>query len=534
MSTATPTAPLYPRRWWAFAVLCFAVLVIVLDNTILNVALPTLARELAASASQLQWMVDAYVLVFAGLLLTTGSLGDRFGRRRALTAGLLLFGAGSLWAAWSGSANLLIAARALMGVGGALIMPATLSITTNIFSGAERTRAIGAWAGVAGLAIVLGPVTAGWLLAHFWWGSVFLINLPVVVAVLAAAALLVPESKDPHASPLDPLGAALSIAGLTALLYAIIEVPAHGWTDRTILAAFAVAAALLAGFVAWELRAPAPMLDMRLFRNPRFSAASLAITLASFAMFGSFFFLTQYLQLVLGYTALQAGVRVFPVAVGLAAGAGLSSRLVGRAGTKLLVAAGLLIAAGGLALLATASATSGYGLLLAVLLILGLGLGTVMAPATDSIMGALPLAHAGVGSAVNDTTRQVGGALGVAVLGSLLSSAYRAAMDGAGVVRALPGPVAAAARDSVAKAGAVALQLGGQPGQAVLAAARQAFIDAMDRTVLVAAAVAVLGALVALLFLPARAEAGTDDGRARPVEAQAGAEAEDARELVTA
>lgn len=506
----------YARRWWAFAVLCFSLLLIVLDNTILNVALPTLVRDLSATASELQWVVDAYVLVFAGLLLTTGSLGDRFGRKRALVAGLLLFGAGSVWAAWSGSPEHLIAARALMGIGGAFIMPSTLSITTNLFTGAERTRAIGVWAGVAGLAIVLGPVTGGWLLQHFWWGSVFLINVPLVVAVLAAGILLIPESRDPDASPLDPVGAFMSIAGLTALLYAIIEAPTHGWTDSRILASFAVAAALLAGFVAWELGAHSPMLDMRLFRNPRFSAASLALALVSFALLGAFFLLTQYLQVVLGYTALGAGVRLIPMAVGLMGGAVLSTRLVGRVGAKLPVGVGLLVAAGAMALLSTAAPHSGYGLVATVLVILGVGMGMVMPPATDSIMEALPPAKAGVGSAVNDTTRQVGGALGVAVLGSLLSSAYRSGV--ADATQALPAPVADLARDSVGKATAVAQQLGGEPGRALLEAARRSFIDAMGGTVLAAAGVSVLGALVALCFLPARAASQAET--AAPAEPQ--------------
>jgi EmrB/QacA subfamily drug resistance transporter len=509
----------HPRRWPAFGVLCLSLLVIMLDNTILNVALPTIARDLSATASELQWIVDAYVLVFAGLLLTTGSLGDRFGRKLALAIGLLIFGVASLWAAWSGSTGALIAARALMGIGGALIMPATLSITTNIFSGAERTKAIGIWSGVAGISIVLGPVTGGWLLQHFWWGSVFLINAPIIVAALAAGYFLIPESRDPEGSPLDPIGAALSIAGLTALLYGIIEAPAHGWTAGTTLAAFAAAAVLIALFVGWELVTAAPMLDVRLFRNPRFTAASLTLSLVSFALFGTIFFLTQYMQFVLGYDALGAGVRFVPIAVGLMVGAGISSRLVGRLGAKAMVTPGLLVLAAGLALLSLATPTSGYGLVAAMLTVVGFGMGLTMVPATDAIMGALPEAKAGVGSAVNDTTRQVGGALGVAVLGSLLTSAYRSALDGEGVLASLPAPLAAVARDSIGAASAVAGQLSGAPAAALLDAARRAFIDAMGQTVLISAGVAVAGALVALCFLPAhaRAEEGAEIGRAEGV-----------------
>ena len=256
----------YPRRWWAFIALSFSLLVIGLDNTVLNVALPTLARDLGATESQLQWIVDAYTLVFAGLLLTMGSLGDRFGRRKALIAGLSIFGIGSIWAAFSGSANVLIAARAFMGIGGALIMPTTLSITTNIFEGKERGRAIGAWAGIAGLSIIIGPVFGGWLLDHYAWGVIFLINVPIIALVLLGIAFLVPESKDPDASKLDPIGALLSITGLTALLWGIIEVPVIGWSDTRIIVAFIAAAVLLLAFIVWELRSRSPMLNMMLFR----------------------------------------------------------------------------------------------------------------------------------------------------------------------------------------------------------------------------------------------------------------------------
>lgn len=505
-----------PHRWWAFGVLCLSLLVVVLDNTILNVALPTLARDLSATGSQLQWIVDAYVLVFAGLLLTTGSIGDRFGRKGSLFAGMAIFAGGSIWAAMSGSANMLIAARALMGVGGALMMPPTLSITTNMFDAEERWKAIGMWAGIAGLGIVLGPLTGGWLLKYFSWGSVFLVNLPIITVALVAGFFLLPESRDPESTPLDPVGAVLSVAGLVALLYGIIEVPIHGWTNGTILTSFGLAAILLAGFVGWELRTTYPMLDMRLFRNARFSAASLALALVTFSLFGTLFFLTQYLQLILGYTALEAGVRFAPLAVGLGFGAGISTRLMKRLGAKIPVGMGLLIVAGALALLALVNVDSGYGLVAAVIVTLGFGMGNVMAPATDSIMGALPPAKAGVGSAMNDTTRQVGGALGVAVLGSLLSSAYRGAMDGAQATQALPGPMRDLVRDSLAKATAVSAQIGGAPGGALLKAAQEAFVDAMGRSALVAAGVAVLGAVVALAFLPAHSAETAETSEATP------------------
>ena len=491
---------IHRRRWWTLGVMALSLLVIGLDNTILNVALPTLVRELGASASQLQWMVDAYILVFAGLLLTMGALGDRFGRKRALSVGLLLFGLGSLGAAFSGSANMLIATRAAMGIGGALIMPSTLSIITNVFSGAERGRAIAAWAAVSGLGIIGGPVLGGWLLEHFWWGSVFLVNVPIVLVAVLAGYFLVPESKDPNATPLDPVGAGLSIAGLSALVYAIIEAPANGWTDPLILAAFAIAAVLLGWMVWWELRTPHPMLQMSFFRNPRFSAASASITLVFFAMFGTVFLIAQYLQFVLGFSPFEAGLRVMPVAT-LIVAAPLSARLTEKVGSKIVVTTGLVIVAIALTVISGVEVDGGYGRVALALSIMGFGMGMTMAPATDSIMGSLPLAKAGVGSAMNDTTRQVGGALGVAVLGSVLASTYSAAMTP--LVTALPPPAAELALDSVGGAARVAAEIG-EAGAALVRSAASAFVDGMGNAALVAAGVALAGAMVAAVFLPAR------------------------------
>jgi EmrB/QacA subfamily drug resistance transporter len=393
----------YDKRWWALGALCLSLVVIVMDNTILNVALPTLARDLHATASQLQWMVDSYVLVFAGLLLTMGALGDRFGRKRALNVGLVFFGLGSIASAFSGSASTLIATRALMGVGGALIMPSTLSIITNIFPPHERGRAIGIWAGVSGFGIVLGPLVGGWLLEHFWWGSVFIVNVPIIAVAMIYGWRTVPESRDPAATPLDPAGAALSIAGLVALVYGIIEAPSHGWTSVSTITALGIALVLLAVFIWWELRVEHPMLQMQFFENPRFTAASVSITLVFFALFGTIFLNTQFLQFVLGYTPLQAGVRVMPVAT-LIVAAPLSARLAHRFGSKLVVATGLLIVTLSLALLSTVTAASGFALIASSLAILGAGMGLTIAPATDSIMGSLPLAKAGVGAAMKDNS----------------------------------------------------------------------------------------------------------------------------------
>jgi EmrB/QacA subfamily drug resistance transporter len=496
---------IHRRRWATLVVLSLSLVIIGLDNTILNVALPTLVRELGATASQLQWIVDAYVLVFAGLLLTMGALGDRFGRKLALNVGLLIFGAASIAAAYVDTANGLIAARAVMGVGGALIMPSTLSIITNVFEGPERGRAIAAWAAVAGLGIVIGPALGGWLLENFWWGSIFLINVFVVVAALVSGWFLVPESKDPEATPLDPLGAVLSIAGLVALVYAIIEAPSKGWTDTTVLIGFGAAAVLLGLFLWWETRTEHPMLQLGFFRNPRFSAAAGAITLVFFAMFGTVFLLTQYLQFVLGYSPLEAGVRVMPVATMVLA-APVSARLTERFGTKRVVASGLVIVSAALAVFATIDITTGYGRVAIALSLLGIGMGTAMAPATDSVMGSIPLAKAGVGSAMNDTTRQVGGALGVAILGSILASSYSSSMQP--IVAQLPSEAAEVASDSIGGALAVASQVG-DAAAALVDAARLAFIDGMGIAIWVAAGVALAGAVLTWLFLPARPLEGT-------------------------
>ncbi|MDQ2826030.1 MAG: DHA2 family efflux MFS transporter permease subunit [Actinomycetota bacterium] len=491
-------AAIHARRWWTLGVMCLSLMVIGVDNTILNVALPTLVRDLHATTSQLQWIVDAYTLVFAGLLLSAGSLGDRFGRRRGLTVGLVVFGVGSVASALVGSPNHLIATRALMGIGGALIMPATLSIISNVFTvPAERARAIAVWAGFSAMGIALGPLAGGWLLQHFWWGSVFMVNIPIVTLAVVGGRLFVPESKDPSPRGLDLVGALLSIVGLVVLVWGIIEAPGRGWTQPATLGSFLLAAVLLGSFVAWEMHSDHPMLDVQFFANPRFTAASMAITLVFFALFGSMFLQTQYLQFVLGYTALQAGLRVGPVAIVLMIAAPLSARLVERVGTKVVVASGLAIVSASLVVLSLATATSGYGPVLASMLIMGIGMGMTMAPATESIMGSLPRAKAGVGSAVNDTTRQIGGALGVAILGSLLASTYRSSLGTT---------ASAAARASVGGALEVARGIGGAQGAALARAAKAAYVDGMSVGVLVAAGVALLGAFIALVFLPSRAK----------------------------
>ena len=486
--------------------LCLTLVMISVDNTILNVALPTLARQLNATASQLQWIVDSYVLVFAGLLLTAGFIGDKFGRRGALMSGMAIFGIGSIAASTAGSASQLIACRALMGVGGALIMPATLSILTNVFRDPkERAKAIAIWAGCSGLGVALGPVTGGWLIEHFAWGSVFLVNLPVLLLAIVGCLIIVPPSRDPDAPRLDIGGAGLSMASLTLLLWAIIEAPEHGWTSARTTVAFAAAAIVLGAFVTWERRQEHPMLNLTFFQNRRFSAASGAVTLTFFALFGTLFLFSQYMQSVMGYTAFQSGVRYLPLAATLLVVSPQSAKLAARFGSKVVVAAGLAIVAGGLLLILRMGTDSGYGAVALSLVVLAAGMGLTMAPATESIMGSLPPAQAGVGSAVNDTSREVGGALGVAVLGSVLSSVYGSRMIGLLAGAHLPADAQRVAGHSVTGAVAVADQIGGPQGRALADAAKAAFVDGLHTTCFVAAGFAMAGALIALTFLPAEA-----------------------------
>ncbi len=513
----------YRRRWLALAVLSLSLVIIGMDNTILNVALPHLSEDLSASNSQLQWIVDGYVIVFAGLILTMGSLGDRFGRKGMLQLGLAVFMAGSVAAAFARSSTMLIGFRMFMGVGGAMIMPATLSLLTNIFRDPiERGRAIGVWAGVAASGIVFGPIIGGVLLAHFWWGSVFLINIPVCVAALVSGHYLLPRSKDPNTPRIDPVGALLSILSLVIVLWGLIEAPSRGWTAPGIIAAFVIGVAVGVAFVFWELHSDHPMLEMRFFRNRRFSAANAGITLVFFAMFGSSFIITQQLQFVMGYSALKAGIAMTPIAVPLLVLGPLSARIVEKVGTKVVVGSGLILAAAGLAWMSRLTIGSDYWDLLFPMIVLASGMGLTMAPATESIMGAIPREKAGVGSAMNDTTRQVGGALGVAVIGSVLASVYRPKVL-TNLHTTLLGKVAAghgaSAGQAQAAIDAIHQQLGaafevaqhlpggvhGRIGHSVITAAQSAFVDGFGGALLVGALVALVGAAVVFAYLPSRA-----------------------------
>jgi EmrB/QacA subfamily drug resistance transporter len=507
MQDQTPEQ-VHSRRWATLAVLCLSLLVVVVDGSIVNVAMPTLVRQLHASTASLQWVVDAYTLAMAGLLLTLGSLGDRIGRHHLLAAGLAVFGVGSIFAGLSSSAGELIVWRVVMGIGAAAIMPATLSILTNVFTEAgERAKAIAMWSAVAGLGVAIGPTMGGWLLEHFSWGSIFTVNIPIVVVALVAGRFVIPGSRNEHAAALDPIGAVLSIAGVVAIVYAVIEAPTNGWLSLRTLGVGAAGAAILAGWVLFELRSSHPMVDLRIFRNARFSAASFSITMVFLALMGWLFVFTQQMQFVLGYDALQAGVRSLPFAFTIGVVSQPAARFAARYGTKIVVTAGLVLMGLGFALMSTSSVHTGYDFLLPVSVVIALGMGLAMAPATESIMGSLPREHAGVGSAVNDTTRSLGGALGVAVMGSVAASVFASRLHPALVH--VPAPYAAEASSSVGAAIAVGQHAPAPFGQSLIEAARQAFISGSDHATLFAVGASLIGAAVAARYLPARATGET-------------------------
>jgi EmrB/QacA subfamily drug resistance transporter len=489
--------------------LLLAAFVVNLDTTLVNVALPTLVRELGATTTQLQWVVDAYNLVFAALLLTCGTLSDRLGRKGMLLAGLAVFGLASVAGSFAGTPAELIAARAVMGLGAAMTFPATLSLISNVFTGrAERARAIGLWGAVGGVAIAVGPIAGGWLLEHFSWSAIFVAMGPVAAVAALAVALSVPASRDTAAARVDFAGLILSTATMALAVFTIIEAPSYGWGSTRTVGGFAAAAVLGAAFVLAERRSASPMLDVRLFRNPRFSAASASVTVSFFTLFGFIFLMTQYFQFLRGYDPLSTGLRLLPVALSVAVGSVAGTQLAVRLGTKLVVTAGLVaMTAFYLWVALTLSATISYNIIWVQMIVYGLGLGLTSAPATEAIMGAVSLRHAGVGSAVNDSTRLLGGTLGVAVLGSVFLSLYGSGLTHR-IPPALPGRLSAVAHQSVGAAFAVSSKLtaAGHPalGQALHQAASHAFLHGLAAGCLVAAGVAAAGTLAAVLFLPAQ------------------------------
>ncbi|MCN9243902.1 MFS transporter [Streptomyces sp. RY43-2] len=491
-----------PRRWWALGALIASMLVLGFDSTILNVALPTMARELGASTGQQQWMADAYVVVFASLMLPAGLLGDRFGRRRMLIAGLAVFFAGSLAGSLAGDATSVIAARAVMGVGAALVMPLALAVLPSLFAPDERTKAVGAVSAASALGMPLGPIVGGWLLDHFWWGSVFLINLPMVAIGVTAGVFLLPETCDPSSPKVDAVSTALTAAGLGSLIYAIIEAPSRGWGDPLILGLLAASGILLTLLVLRERRSVRPMLDLALLARRDLLLNTLAATLVMFVLSGLMFVLPQYLQAVRGHDAFATGVRMLPMMGGLLIAARGTAPVVARFGPRPVISAGLTVLAFGAFLGSRTSVHDGYGFTALWLSLVGLGFGFVVVPAMDAALGALPTDRAGSGTGLVSTVRQVGSAIGIAVFGSLLAGAYTDRLD----TSALPHGAARAASDSVVGAHVVADRLG---DRALAASANTAFLHGMNLVLLVSGIAALVSALLAAALLPRRESART-------------------------
>ncbi|AEH09722.1 MULTISPECIES: MFS transporter [Protofrankia] len=500
----------HPRRWSILAVLVLSVLLTVLDGTIINVALRVLAdpeQGLGATQSQLEWAINSFTLVFAALLFTWGILGDRIGHRRTLVTGILIFGASSVGAAYADTPAQLILWRVVMGIGAAALPPATLSIIMHVFPPSQRPQAIGIWAGSSGLAAVLGPIVGGILLGHFWWGSIFLINIPVVLVALAGTVALVPESRDPAPGRLDPLGVALSIAGIMLLVFGIVEGGRLAdWTQARVLGPLLGGLALLAAFVRYELVIGHPALDVRLFRDRRMSAAAVAVGLAFFAIFGLTFFMVFYLQSIRGYSPLESGLALLPLAVGLGMFSARSPKLAERRGYRLVVSAGLLLASlcfFGYAFLDTDSPA---WVIFLIFFLQGIGMAHVMPPATEAVMGLLPASRAGVASSITNVTRNLGGALGIAVLGSLLAVRYRDELEPH--LAAVPPPARTDATESVEAARAIAASLG-PSGRTLWADASDAFVSAMHSTAIGCALAGLLGVIVVAVGMPGARESAT-------------------------
>ncbi|MEQ1703330.1 MAG: MFS transporter [Ilumatobacteraceae bacterium] len=496
----------YQRRWAILTTMCLSLVLIVATVSSVNVAIPALSTsELRPSATQVLWIVDAYALVFGALLLPAGAIGDRFGRKGALLTGLVIFATASAVCAFMKDANALIACRAVMGIGAALIMPSTLSLLQSCFPRRERTKAIAMWAGFAGAGGAIGPILGGGLVGTFWYGSVFFVAAPIAVVAFIASAVLAPSSREAAAHRLDLGGALLSIVGFSALLAAIIEGPERGWSDSLVVGGFVLAALGLVGFVFYERRTEEPMLDMQFFRNRRFAMGSMGISVAFFAMFSLFFLLTQYLQYVKGYSALSAGVRGLPFAVTMIAVSPRAPLIAAKIGAKKAVAGGLVSVMIGLLLFSRVEIDTPYWYVVICLVFAAYGVASSMPSLSSGIVQSVPQHKAGVGSAVNDTTREVGGAIGIAVIGSVVNSIYRSNISGA--LDGLPGPLKELAKVNIGKALFASSQL---PDQAAAAALRtqvqQAFVDGVHVALLVSAAVAAVGAVIMYIRLPDEGE----------------------------
>lgn len=501
----------YARRWWALLVLCLSLLIVVMANTSLIVAAPDMTRDLNLSSSDLQWVIDGYTVPYAALMLVLGAIGDKYSRRGALIAGLVIFGGGAVMGSLVDETGLVIAARAVMGVGAAVVMPATLSLLVATFPRAERARAITAWTATSGLAIAVGPLVAGWLLEDHAWGSTFLINVPIVVAAIVAALFLVPPSKAKDMGRIDYVGGLLSIVSVGCLVYATIEGPHFGWGAGPVTAAVVAGVGLLA-FVWWELRHPLPMLDVRKFRLRPFSGSMLAVLFFFFGTFGAIYYSTQFLQFVLGYGALETGVRLLPLAGAVFVGAALTGRLTPLFGMKTSVVAGMVIGTAGVLLLTQVDKSSTYTDFVAPMMMLGFAIGLSVSPATDAIMSSFPEAELGVGGGANDTALELGASLGIAVLGSLLGTSYRDELTDL-VGGQLPAAALDTAKDSVGGGLAVAEQIakdptaGPQQAQALADAVHQAFAHSVAQTSMVGGIVMAAGTMIVMAVLPGRSGA---------------------------
>lgn len=487
------------------AVVLIASLSINVETTIVNVALPTLNSALGASNRSLQWIVDAYNLAFAALVLAGGTLGDKFGRRGTLITGLVLFALSSIGAAMCATTTSLIGWRLAMGVASALIYPTTLAIITDTFrEPKQRAVAIGLWGAVTGLGVAIGPIMGGALLEFFWWGSLFLALVPIALAAAIAAPLVIPASSPDRGSRLDRGGLVLSVVMLGTLVYTIIEAPERGWTSVATLGGFAAAIAAAIGFAVWEGRQHDPLIDVTLFANLRFSAASGAVTVAFFALFGFIFLITQFMQLLQGFGPLETGVRILPVALSIGIGSVVGTRLaVGRVGTKAVVVVGLVLMAAAFAWISVSDLSVTYPVMAAQMVLMGTGLGLTTAPATDSIMGVVRPEQAGAGSAVNDATRQIGGTLGVAIIGSIFSTLYIRTLAESPVLQSLPQSTRSVAEEGLAQGLAVATHSPASVGGAIRNTVSDAFLSGLSAGCLTAAAVCLGGALLALIALPA-------------------------------
>ncbi|MEU6378437.1 MFS transporter [Streptomyces sp. NPDC046909] len=546
----------YARRWWALLVLCLSLLIIVMANTALTVAAPAMTEDLGLSSADLQWVIDGYTVPYAALMLLLGAIGDKYSRRGALLLGLTVFGGGSVFGYFADSSTTVIAARAVMGLGAAMIMPATLSLLAATFPRAERAKAITVWTATSGVAIAAGPLVAGALLEHYSWSSTFLINVPIAAVAIVAALALVPPSKAAKHGRIDYVGGLLSVIWIGSLVYMIIEGPHFGWGVKAITAAVVAGAGLLA-FVVWELRHPRPVVDVRRFADRGFAGSNLAVALFFLAVFGAFYYLTQHLQFVLGYSALETGLRMLPLAGAVFAGSALTGFLTPRVGMKWTVTAGMVGGTAALALLTQVDASSSYGDFVAPLIVLGLAIGLALSPATDAIMGAFPESELGVGGAVNDTSIELGGSLGIAILGSLLATSYADHLSDATSGSKLPASTLATAQDSVGAGYAVAQgigekaqQLAGQAAQAtdpqqaaqlkaqaeqLAGGARQmaeavgsSFSDAVAHTSLIGAVILGVGTVLVAVLLPGRKKGA--ESMEEPVEASTEAPTEEAKE----